>query len=122
MNDTELPKGAEPSVVRAVLNQRRAVVLALVLAVGAFWVTVPMGNWQMGTLAAAGVTLLGAALPNAGFAASLERCAVAGPAPAFDCVALPVALAVLDAGFLALVAIGFPHYTHAVSAITGGNY
>jgi hypothetical protein len=73
-------------------------------------------------LAAAGVTLLGAALPNAGFAASLERCAVAGPAPAFDCVALPVALAVVDAGFLALVAIGFPHYTHAVSAITGGNY
>ena len=65
MNDTELPKGAEqaaepvaePSVVRAVLNQRRAVVLALVLVVGAFWVTVPMGNWQMGCLAAAGVTL-----------------------------------------------------------------
>jgi hypothetical protein len=37
------------------LNQRRAVVLALVLAVGAFWVT--FGNWQMGALAAAGVTL-----------------------------------------------------------------
>lgn len=65
MNDIELPQGAEhsaepeaePSVVRAVLNQRRAVVLALVLAVGAFWVTVPMGNWEMGCLAAAGVTL-----------------------------------------------------------------
>jgi hypothetical protein len=63
VNDTELPKGAEqaagpvaePSVARAVLNQRRAVVLALVLAVGAFWVT--FGNWQMGALAAAGVTL-----------------------------------------------------------------
>lgn len=63
MNDVELPQGAEhsaepvaePSVARAVLNQRRAVVLALVLAVGAFWVT--FGNWQMGALAAAGVTL-----------------------------------------------------------------
>lgn len=63
MNDVELPQGAEhsaepvaePSVARAVLNQRRAVVLALVLAVGAFWVT--FGNWQMGVLAAAGVTL-----------------------------------------------------------------
>ena len=65
MNDTDLPKGAEhsaepvaePSVVRAVLNQRRAVILALVLVTGSFWVTVPMGNWQMGALAAAGVAL-----------------------------------------------------------------
>jgi peptidoglycan/LPS O-acetylase OafA/YrhL len=40
---------------RAVLNQKRAVILALVLAVGAFWVT--FGNWQMGALAAAGVGL-----------------------------------------------------------------
>lgn len=65
MNDTEVPKdadqapvpSAEPSVVRAVLNQRRAIILALVLVVGAFWVTVPMGEWQMGALAAAGVVL-----------------------------------------------------------------
>lgn len=61
MNDTEVPKGAEPvaepSVARAVLNQRRAIILAAVLIVGSFWVTVPMGNWQMGTLAAAGIAL-----------------------------------------------------------------
>lgn len=65
MNDTMQPHDAEQqdqpvpvepaSMVRAVLNQRRAVVLALVLAVGAFWVT--FGNWQMGALAAAGVAL-----------------------------------------------------------------
>jgi hypothetical protein len=40
---------------RAVLNQRRAAVLALVLAVGAFWVT--FGNWAKGGLIAAGVAL-----------------------------------------------------------------
>ena len=60
MNDVELPKDtaaapADASVVRAVLNQRRAIVLALVLAVGAFWVT--FGNWTLGALAAAGVAL-----------------------------------------------------------------
>lgn len=46
---------ADPSMVRAVLNQRRAVILAVTLAVGAFWVT--FGDWQLGTLAAAGVAL-----------------------------------------------------------------
>ena len=63
MNDTEIPRDTEQvaaagepaSVKRAVLNQRRAIVLAFVLAVGAFWVT--FGNWQMGALAAAGVAL-----------------------------------------------------------------
>ena len=40
---------------RAVLNQRRAIILALVLSVGAFWVT--FGNWTQGALAAAGVAL-----------------------------------------------------------------
>lgn len=60
MNDVELPKAtaaapADASVVRAVLNQRRAIVLALVLAVGAFWVT--FGSWTQGALAAAGVAL-----------------------------------------------------------------
>jgi len=65
VNDTIQPHGAEQqdqpvpvepaSLGRAVLNQRRAIVLALVLAVGAFWVT--FGNWQMGALAAAGVAL-----------------------------------------------------------------
>ena len=63
MNDTDIPQGAEQtptpaepaSMKRAVLNQRRALILAIVLAVGAFWVT--FGNWQMGALAAAGVAL-----------------------------------------------------------------
>ncbi len=63
MNDIEIPRDAsqeaaevEPaSMVRAVLNQRRAVLLAVVLSVGAFWVT--FGNWTQGALAAAGVGL-----------------------------------------------------------------
>ena len=63
MNDTEIPRDTEQvapagepaSVKRAVLNQRRAIVLALVLAVGAFWVT--FGDWAQGALAAAGVVL-----------------------------------------------------------------
>jgi hypothetical protein len=61
MNDIDLPKDADQvpvqpaSMKRAVLNQRRAVMLALVLAVGAFWVT--FGNWTQGALAAAGVAL-----------------------------------------------------------------
>jgi hypothetical protein len=53
-------------------------------------------------LAVVGVTLFGAALPNAGFA-SFERAAIAGAAPAFTCVVL----ADLEAGFFALVAIEF---------------
>ncbi|WP_254024621.1 hypothetical protein [Mesorhizobium ventifaucium] len=68
-------------------------------------------------LAAVGVTFFGAALPKLGFAASLERAATAGPAPAFDSVAFNsvafdpvalerVALPLPGAGFLALVAIG----------------
>jgi hypothetical protein len=59
------------------------------------------------TLAATpGTTFFGAALPKAGFA-SLERSAIAGPAPAFAWVALAgVALDLAAAGFLALVAIG----------------
>jgi peptidoglycan/LPS O-acetylase OafA/YrhL len=61
MNDIDIPKDADQAPVqpasmrRAVLNQRRAVILALVLAVGAFWVT--FGNWTQGALAAAGVAL-----------------------------------------------------------------
>ena len=63
MNDTMRPHDSEQasvpvepaSMTRAVLNQRRAIVLAIVLAVGAFWVT--FGNWTMGGLAAAGVGL-----------------------------------------------------------------
>lgn len=47
--------GPPASMSRAVLNQKRAIFLALVLAVGAFWVT--FGNWTQGALAAAGVGL-----------------------------------------------------------------
>lgn len=49
--------GPPASVVRAVANQRRAIILAAVLMAGAFWVTVPMGKWVMGVLIAAGVVL-----------------------------------------------------------------
>lgn len=49
--------GPPASIPRAVANQRRAIVLAAVLVAGAFWVTVPMGEWVMGTLIAAGVLL-----------------------------------------------------------------
>jgi peptidoglycan/LPS O-acetylase OafA/YrhL len=59
MNDTETPRDVAPggpaSLGRAIRNQLRAVILALVLAVGAFWVT--FGNWTQGALAAAGVAL-----------------------------------------------------------------
>lgn len=40
---------------RAVLNQRRALVLAAFLVVAAFWVR--FGHWEQGALAAAGVVL-----------------------------------------------------------------
>jgi hypothetical protein len=56
-------------------------------------------------LAAVGTTFLGAALPKAPFA-SLERSAIAGPAPALAWVAFAGAAFDLGAGFLALVAIG----------------
>jgi hypothetical protein len=49
--------GPPASVVRAVTNQRRAIILAAVLVAGAFWVTVPMGKWVMGALIASGVAL-----------------------------------------------------------------
>lgn len=42
---------------RAVINQRRAAILAAVLMAGGFWVAVPMGEWQSGVLFAAGVFL-----------------------------------------------------------------
>lgn len=49
--------GPAASVVRAVTNQRRAIILAAVLVAGAFWVTVPMGKLIMGVLVAAGVLI-----------------------------------------------------------------
>ena len=63
MNDTVKPDevqhvpGPPASVVRAIANQRRAIILAAVLMAGAFWVTVPMGKWTMGVLVATGVTI-----------------------------------------------------------------
>lgn len=44
-----------PSLGRAVVNQRRAMILAGVLVIGSFWVT--FGDWAMGALAASGVVL-----------------------------------------------------------------
>jgi peptidoglycan/LPS O-acetylase OafA/YrhL len=61
MNDTVNPDevqhvpGPPASMTRAVLNQRRALLLAAILIVGAFWVT--FGEWTKGALVAAGVVL-----------------------------------------------------------------
>jgi len=61
MNDTETPRDVAPvgpaSFGRAIRNQRRAVILALVLAAGSFWIAGPMGEWLTGGLFAAGVGL-----------------------------------------------------------------
>lgn len=49
---------AEPaSIGRAVINQRRACILAAVLVVGGFWVAGPMGEWLSGAFFGAGVVL-----------------------------------------------------------------
>lgn len=42
---------------RAADNQRRAALLALVLAVGAFWVSVPLGRWPVGVFVSVGIAL-----------------------------------------------------------------
>lgn len=46
-----------PSFLRAVRNQRRACLLALILAVAGFWVSVPLGRWQVGVFVAIGILL-----------------------------------------------------------------
>lgn len=51
------PLPHSPSLGRAVINQRRAAILAAVLIAGAFWVTVPSGDWIKGALFAGGVVL-----------------------------------------------------------------
>jgi len=52
------PVPAQPaSMVRAVINQRRAALLAAVLVAGGFWVAGPMGEWPSGGFFAAGVLL-----------------------------------------------------------------
>lgn len=55
MNDLAAPSVHTPSMGRAVLNQRRALLLGAVLIVGSFWVT--FGDGGKGALAAAGVVL-----------------------------------------------------------------
>jgi hypothetical protein len=68
VNDTINPQGADQqaspavpaqpaSLARAVVNQRRAAVLAAVLMAGGFWVAGPMGEWLSGAFFAAGVGL-----------------------------------------------------------------
>jgi hypothetical protein len=42
---------------RAFGNQRRAMVLAAALVVAGFWISVPMGEWQIGAFVAVGVVL-----------------------------------------------------------------
>ena len=55
MNDLAAPSVHTPSMGSAVLNQRRALIHAAVLILGAFWVT--FGDWYQGALAAAGIVL-----------------------------------------------------------------
>lgn len=63
--------------------------------------------------AAVGTTFFGAALPKAGLA-SFELAVIAGPAPALDWVALPLA----GAGCLAFIAIG-PNPSFGTIAVSG---
>jgi hypothetical protein len=62
VNDVDVPKGdaqapAPASMGRAIINQRRAAILAAVLIVGGFWVAGPLAEWQSGVMFAAGVFL-----------------------------------------------------------------
>jgi uncharacterized membrane protein len=43
--------------VQAFVNQRRSVLLALAMCVGALWISVPLGKWQVGVFVACGVLL-----------------------------------------------------------------
>jgi hypothetical protein len=44
-------------VVQAMRNQRRALLLAAVLALGAFWIALGLGEWQIGVFVSVGVVL-----------------------------------------------------------------
>lgn len=46
-----------PALLRAAGNQRRAAILAGVLAVGACWLAVPLGRWQVGVFVSVGIAL-----------------------------------------------------------------
>lgn len=48
---------ATPALARAVAKQRRAVILAVTLAVASMWIAVPLGHWQAGLFVAAGIGL-----------------------------------------------------------------
>jgi ATP synthase I chain len=45
------------TLVRAFANQRRTVLLALALCVAAIWISVPMGEWQIGVFISVGMLL-----------------------------------------------------------------
>jgi predicted RND superfamily exporter protein len=46
-----------PALVRAIRDQRRAVILALILSAAGFWIFVPLGDWQIGVFVAAGLVM-----------------------------------------------------------------
>ncbi len=48
---------SSPSLATAARHQQRAGILAASLAVGALWITIPLGRWQVGVFVAAGVVL-----------------------------------------------------------------
>lgn len=43
--------------VRALRNQKRPALLALVMVIASMWVAIPMGEWQVGVFVAVGVVL-----------------------------------------------------------------
>jgi hypothetical protein len=52
-----LERPERASVLKVVRDQRKIVILAVVLAVGVFWIAGPMGEWRLGTALAVGVAL-----------------------------------------------------------------
>jgi hypothetical protein len=46
-----------PALVRAAGKQQRAAILAAALIVGLLWVTIPLGRWEVGVFAGAGIAL-----------------------------------------------------------------
>jgi len=49
--------GEKPSLVRVVRDQRKAVIVALVLMVASFWVIGPLGHWTLAGCVAGGILL-----------------------------------------------------------------
>lgn len=52
-----ISRGEKPSLVRVVRDQRKAVIVALVLMVASFWVIGPLGHWTLAGCVAGGVLL-----------------------------------------------------------------